>query len=401
MSTTSDDCSPIPLSVPCLQGREWDYVRECLDTGWVSSAGPFVERFEKQVAEYVGVKHAVAVVNGTSALHTALLCAGVRPDDEVLVPTLTFIAPANSIHYAGAHPVFIDAEPRHWQMDPNLVEQFLTRDCERIHGALRNRTTGRMVRAILPVHILGHPADMDPICELAQRFELQVIEDAAEGMGTRYNNRHVGQFGDIGCFSFNGNKIITTGGGGMIVTDDERLAARARHLSTVAKDDALEYIHGEVGYNYRMTNIAAALGCAQLEQLDQFVAAKRRTAETYQRILSEVDGVQVFAAAESAFCTYWLMTIAVSADVYGIDWRSLHARFAEQGIQTRPLWQPLHASGAHRKAQAILNGVADRLYDQCLSLPCSVDLPAAAIARVCTVIERQADEQPPTSVAAA
>jgi len=383
MSTMSEDSSTIPLSVPCLQGREWEYVRECLDTGWVSSVGPFVERFEQAVAEYVGAKHAVAVVNGTSALHIALLCSGVQPDDEVLVPTLTFIASANSIRYAGAHPVFIDAEPRHWQMDPNLIEHFLTRECERKGGVLRNRTSGRRVRAIMPVHVLGHPADMDPICDLAQRFELEVIEDAAEGMGTRYKRRHVGEFGRVGCFSFNGNKIMTTGGGGMLVTDDEQLAIRARHLTTTAKDNALEYIHGEVGYNYRLTNVAAAIGCAQLEQLDQFVLAKRRIATSYERELGNVDGVQLYSVADHAFCTYWLYTIAVSAEVYGTDRRGLHRRLAQQGIQTRPLWQPLHASGAHGASQAILNGVADQLYGRCLSLPCSIDLSEAGIARVC------------------
>ena len=401
MSTTSEESSPIPLSVPCLQGREWDYVRECLDTGWVSSAGRFVERFEDQVAEYVGVKHAIAVVNGTAALHAALLCAGVQADDEVLVSTLTFIASANSIRYANAHPVFVDAEATHWQMDPNLLEEFLTQKCERRNGVLCNRATGRTVRAIMPVHILGHPADMDSICDLARRFDLKVVEDAAEGMGTRYNNRHVGQFGDLACFSFNGNKIMTTGGGGMIVTNNESVAARARHLTTTAKDDAVEYIHGEVGYNYRMTNVAAAFGCAQLEQLDQFVASKRRTAEVYQRLLSKVDGIHLYTAADKAFCTYWLYTIAVEAKVCRVDRRGLRARLAQQGIQTRPLWQPLHASGAHCSSQAILSGVADRLYDQCLSLPCSVDLSDAAITRVCAAVARNAGDHRSTSVAAA
>src|SRR6476619_7426048 len=269
------EAGTIPLSVPELGGNEWLYVKECLDTNWVSSAGPFVDRFERMVAAVSGDRFAVATASGTAALHLALLVAGIESDDEVIVSSLTFVAPVNAIRYVGAWPVFIDAEPNHWQMDPQKVADFLTNQCIWANGQLRNKSTGRRVKAILPVHILGHPCDMDPIVQIARKFELVVIEDATEALGARYKSRPVGKPGDVACFSFNGNKIITTGGGGMIVTDNERWAEKAKYLSTQAKDDPIEYIHDEIGYNYRLTNIQAALGVAQIELLDKHIAAKR------------------------------------------------------------------------------------------------------------------------------
>ena len=269
----------IPLSVPCLAGNEWAYVKECLDTNWVSSVGAFVDRFEGMAAAALGVGHAVATMNGTAALHIALKLAGVEADDEVVVSDLTFIAPANVVRYLGAWPVFVDAEPRYWQMDPQKLRDFLRKECDFAGGTLKNRHTGRRVAALLPVHILGHPCDMDPILEEAGAFGLPVVEDATESLGVRYNGRPAGSFGRMACLSFNGNKILTTGGGGMLVTNDAELARRARHLTTQAKDDTVEYIHGEVGFNYRLTNVLAAIGVAQMEQLESHVADKRATAE--------------------------------------------------------------------------------------------------------------------------
>jgi perosamine synthetase len=376
----------IPLSVPSLKGNEWQYVKECLDTNWVSSAGPFVDRFERMVADYVGASHAVATINGTSALHVALLAAGVCPGDEVLVSTLTFIASANAIRYAGAHPVFIDAEPGHWQIDTNLVEEFCRDYFVRRNGTLVNRATGRRVSAILPVHILGHPVDMPALLELAARYDLPVIEDAAESLGTRYGRQHVGTEGTAGCFSFNGNKTITTGGGGMLVTNDQQLAGLARYLTTQAKVDPLEYVHGEVGYNYRLSNVSAAIGCAQMEQLDTAIADKRRIAARYQRDLSNVAGIRMFAADDDAFCTYWLSTVTVDEEEFGCDSRTLLARLQKRNIQTRPLWQPLHQSPAHRGSYSVLQGVADRLHAECLSLPSSAGLTAAQQDRVIQAI---------------
>ena len=252
----------IPNAVPHLAGNEWKYLKECLDTNWVSSVGPFVDRFEREVAAYVGVPHAVATVNGTAALHVALLAAGVRPNDEVLVPALTFIATANAVSYCGAQPVFLDSEEVSWGLDAGKLADFLSRECAVKDGQVINRATGRVVRAVLPVHLYGHPFDVDAVLEVAGRYPLTVVEDAAEALGARYRGRAVGCDGLVSCLSFNGNKIITTGGGGMVLTRDEKMAARVRQLTTQARTDAIEYIHEETGYNYRLTNLQAALGVA-------------------------------------------------------------------------------------------------------------------------------------------
>jgi perosamine synthetase len=364
----------IPLSVPEIRGKEWEYIKECLDTNWVSSVGPFVDRFERMLAERAGTRHAVACVNGTSALHIALLVAGIKPDDEVLTSALTFIAPANAIRYANAWPVLIDAEPDYWEMDPQRVVDFLDRECRWNSKSLINKTSGRKVSAIVPVHILGHPVDMDPILEAACKYDLKVIEDATESLGARYKDRRVGSLGDISCFSFNGNKIITTGGGGMLCTNDEMLAARAKYLTTQAKDDPVEYVHGEVGYNYRLTNILAALGCAQMEQLDGFIAAKRRLAARYTEAFAGVPGITPMREASWANSIFWLFTILVDEKLYGEDSRALLRRLARLKIQARPLWQPLHQSKVFAGAQVCGGEVASELNARALSLPCSVGL---------------------------
>ena len=366
-----------PLCVPEIRGNEWKYVKECLDTGWVSSVGSYVDRFEREVATKVGTRYAVATVSGTAALHIALLVAGVQPDDEVLVSTLTFIAPANAIRYVGAWPVFIDAEPDYWQMDPQKVTTFLEQECRWSNGRLHNRTTGRQVRAILPVHILGHPVDMDLILEVARNYGLVVIEDATESLGATYKGRMVGRLGDIACFSFNGNKIITTGGGGMIVTDNEAWARKAKYLTTQAKDDPVEFVHNEIGYNYRLTNIQAAIGCAQLEKLDEYIAIKRRIAKAYTDALTDIPGIAPPHEAAWAFSNFWLYTVLVDEAQYGVDSRGLLRRLEEHRIQARPLWQPAHASPAHRGAVETDCSTAEWLNRRALSLPCSVGLTPA------------------------
>ncbi len=372
----------VPLSVPELQGNEWTYVKQCLDTGWVSSAGGFVERFERSVADAVGAQHAVATVNGTAALHIALLVAGVEPGDEVLVSTLTFIAPANAIRYVGAWPVFVDAEPDYWQMDPAKALHFLERECEWRAGALHNRATDRRVRAVIPVHILGHPVDLDPLREACRKYGLAMIEDATESLGAEYRGRPVGHLGDIACFSFNGNKLITTGGGGMLVTDDAAVAQRARYLTTQAKDDPVEYVHGAVGYNYRLTNLQAALGVAQMERLGAHVAAKRRIAAAYDDALQAVPGITPMREALWAQSAWWMYTVLVDERAYGIDARELMRRLERDRIQTRPLWQPLHRSAPYVTAYATDCSVAERLNRLALSLPCSVGLTPADQERV-------------------
>lgn len=372
----------IPLSVPVLCGNEWNYIRECLDTGWVSSAGPFVQRFEDELASVLGARYAVATTTGTAALHVALRAIGVGPDDEVLVSALTFIAPANAVRYVGAWPVFMDADPYTWQMDPAKVVEFVERACVWANGQLHNRESHRRVRAILPVHILGHPVDLDPILEVAQKYDLFVVEDATESLGSRYKDRSVGLLGHIACFSFNGNKLITSGGGGMVVTQSEEMARKVRYLSTQAKDDPVEYIHREIGYNYRLTNLQASLGLAQLERLQQFVSAKRRIARLYQESLSGVVEVTPMNEASWARSTYWLYTVLVDPDRCVINSRSLIRKLAESRIQSRPLWQPLHRSPAHCEAQAYHVEVADQLYRDAVSLPSSVNLQEKDLCRV-------------------
>ena len=364
----------VPLSVPEIRGNEWEYVKECLDTGWVSSVGSYVERFERMVAAQAGTEYAVATVNGTSALHISLLVAGVRPDDEVLVSTLTFIAPVNAIRYAGAWPVFIDAEPTYWQMDPSRVLDFVEHQCEWSNGELRNRKTGRRVSAIIPVHILGHPVDIEPILTIARKYNLKVVEDSTEALGSTYRGKSPGSLGDVGCFSFNGNKIITTGGGGMIVTDREDWAKKAKYLTTQAKDDPIEYIHGEVGYNYRLVNVLAAIGCAQMEQLASYVEKKRAIAGRYQQALAGVPGLTPMKEASWAESTYWMYTVLVDPLAFGISSRQLLKTLESQKIQTRPLWQPIHLSPAHAVKGAASLPVAEHLADHALSLPCSVNL---------------------------
>jgi perosamine synthetase len=367
----------IPLATPNLAGRERDYLHECLDTNFVSSVGPFVERFEREVADFVGARFGVATSSGTAALHVALLLAGVEPGDEVLVSTMTFIAPANAIRYAGAHPVFMDAEPRFWQIDAAKVADFLAAECTRgIDGALRNRATGRRVKAILPVHVMGHPFDLDAIGALARQYDLAVIEDAAECLGASYHGRRIGPSRTAACLSFNGNKIITTGGGGMILTDDDAAARRAKHLTTQAKSHPIEYIHDEVGFNYRLTNLQAALGCAQLEQLPGFIERKRAIAARYAAALADLPGIALMPEAPWARSTFWLYTIRID------DPRAVLERLAARGIQSRMLWMPCHLNRAHEGSQAYRCDFAPSLYASALSLPSSTQLDEASQDRV-------------------
>ena len=371
---TKESAKGIPLCIPHISKKDRKYVKKCLKTGWVSSVGSYVDQFEQMIADYAGAKYGIATTSGTAALHVALQVAGVSHDDEVIVSDLTFIAPANAVRYCGAWPVFIDAEPQYWQMDPQRVQDFLKTGCTWSNGALTNKTTGRRVRAIMPVHILGHPVDMDPILELARKYELAVVEDATESLGATYKAQKVGHLGDIACFSFNGNKLITTGGGGMIVTDNAEWAERAKYLTTQAKDDEVEYVHESIGYNYRLTNVQAALGCAQLEQIPEFIEKKRSIASRYEAAFGSVGGLTPMPHASWAEAVFWLYTVLVDEDEYGEDSRSLMHRLAQHEIQARPLWQPLHRSPAHSGAQAIGGEVADRLNRMALSLPSSVGL---------------------------
>lgn len=372
----------IPLCVPHLAGNEWVYIKECLDTGWVSSVGSYVTRFEQEFAAAVGTRFAVACSNGTTALHTALMAAGVKPGDRVLVPTLTFIASANAISHAGAVPLFMDVDEKTWQLDPCSVERFLTDECETAGGQTVERVSGRRVAAIMPVHILGIPCDMAPLSSLAERHGLKVVEDATESLGATWNGRPIGSIGDCGVFSFNGNKLITTGGGGMLCTNIEALAKRAKHLTTTAKIEPVEFIHDEVGYNYRLVNVLAAMGVAQLEQLPTFLAKKAEIADWYDELLAGLP-VEPMPEPEYGVGAKWLYTIRMR----GRHWRPVCTFLEAAGIQTRPLWQCLHRSPAYSHLAPRDCPVADQLQRECLSLPCSVGLTRADAERVAAQLE--------------
>jgi perosamine synthetase len=378
----------IPLSVPHIAGNEWKYIKECLDTGWVSSVGKQVDRFEIELSRRVNCDYGVATTNGTSALHTALLVAGVRPDDEVLVSSFTFMAAVNAIHYCGGKPVLVDAEADFWQMDPALVVDFLHNECEIKSGETYNRSSGRRVKAILPVHLYGHPVDMELISECAQEFGLAVVEDACESLGATYKGKPVGSLGNMACFSFNGNKIITTGGGGMITTNNEEFAVRAKFLTNQAKDDPIEYMHNEVGYNYRMNNIEAALGVAQLEQLDSFIHRKKEIIANYRKALQGIKGINLFEHAEWAECTYWLANVLVDEIEFGGTARELMSHLQNNGIQSRPLWRPIHLQAPYISAQRLGGSVSEKLYQEGLSLPGSVGLQDSEIISVTNAIRK-------------
>tara|TARA_B100000315_G_scaffold257163_1_gene305089 strand:- start:595 stop:1761 length:1167 start_codon:yes stop_codon:yes gene_type:complete len=364
----------IPLSVPELGGNEWKYVKEGLDSGWVSSAGPFVTRFEVEVAQYVGSRHAVAMVNGTAALHIALQVIGVEPNDEILVSDLTFISPVNAIRYCQAHPVLMDVHPETWQMDSRKVAQFLDENCEIRGTQCFNQSTGRRVRAILPVHILGLACEIDRIVEIARRYHLYVVEDAAEGMGVRYRQQHVGTFGDVGVFSFNGNKIMTAGGGGMLVTDDVEKAERARYLSTQAKDDPIESVHNCIGYNYRLSSVQACIGVAQLEQLDTFIAKKRFIAKTYEEAFRNLPQVHVMPCSPETEPTWWLYTILLDEKMRLAERKTVIQKLHRRGVGARPLWHTIHNLRPYLDCYAYRIECSVMLYERAISLPSSVAL---------------------------
>jgi perosamine synthetase len=392
----SEPADFIPLSVPRIKGREWEYVKECLDSEWVSSAGRFVDEFEKAFATYVGARHAIACSSGSAALHTALLLAGVRRGDLVLVPTLTFIATANCIRYCDAEPVFVGCD-EYYNIDCGALRQFFESDCEQTADGLLCRKSGRRVAAILPVHVFGNAVDIEPLLDLATRHGVAVIEDATESVGTRYRvdsgsataSKHTGTLGVIGCFSFNGNKIITTGGGGMIVTDDERLARKAKYLTTQAKDDEVRFVHNEVGFNYRLTNVQAAIGLGQLEQMPAYLRRKTQIHQRYRDELEDVAGLKVGPLPPYAENNCWMVALQVAADAYGEDREQLLERLAASRIQTRPVWELCHRQKPYVRCQSV--GAltrAEALHEATLALPCSVGLTDSQQSRVIDELRR-------------
>lgn len=363
----------IPLSVPYITGNEWKYLKECLDTNWVSSAGPFVEKFEEKIAKYTGSKFAVSTINGTSALHIALKLSGIKEGEEVIVSDLTFVAPANAVRYLGAYPIFIDADEEYGQMDVEKLEEFLKKDCVLKKDGLYNKHTKRKIKAILPVHILGGICEMEAIIDLASKYDLKIVEDATEALGTKYKNKMAGTFGNIGVLSFNGNKIITTGAGGMIITDDKEIAGKARYLTTQAKDDPIEYIHNEIGYNYRMPNLLAAFGVAQLEKINEFIEKKRKIAKSYNEAFKEFNYIKTPKEAPNTYNTFWLYTIRIEKN-NKIDRFYLMKELEKKKIQTRPLWQPMHLLKIFKSCFSVDCKNAEEWKEKAISLPCSVAL---------------------------
>jgi len=377
----------IPLAVPALGGNAEAYLLECLATNFVSSVGPFVTRFEEAFAAAVGSGHAVACASGTAAIHLALRVLDVGRDDEVLVPTLTFVASANPIAYVGATPVLVDAEAATYNMDPALVADELDRRAR--HGL-------RQPKAIEVVHLLGHPADLTGLLEAAERHGVTVFEDASEALGAIYSSgphagRHVGSIGRVGCFSFNGNKLITTGGGGMLVTDDPALARRARHLSTQARLPGAAYDHDEVGYNYRLTNVAAAIGLAQLEQLPELLGARRANAAAYDAVIAGLERLRPAPRAPWADPSFWLYTAACAPDPAPGTRDRLLAHLNSRGIEARPIWTPLHRTRLWAEAPRIGGAVAERIFEVAFSLPSSSSLDEEQRGRVAAALA----EEPP------
>lgn len=378
----------VPLSVPSLGGNEWKYVKDCLDTEWVSSAGRYVGRLEEAVAGYVGVKHGVACVNGTAALQVSLRLSGVEPNDEVLVPTLTFIATVNAIAYNGASPVFMDAD-KYYNLDCEKTIDFISNKTELVVDrsqdqtnkvpCCRNKVTGCRVKAVVPVHVWGNAVFMDELVDVCRERNVEVIEDATEGLGTQYRNgkwtgRHVGSVGRLGCLSFNGNKMITSGGGGLILTNDSNLSEKARYLTTQAKDDPGKYIHHEIGFNYRLTNLQAALGLAQFEQLQGFLKRKKQVFEQYQTGLIDAVGVRLSETPEYSDNNHWMNVVEIEPEANWDSRDHLMLHLAKKRIETRPVWALNHLQTPYKKFQAYRIDRAMSLVEKGLCLPSSVGI---------------------------
>lgn len=366
--------TPIALHEPEFAGAEWSYVRDCLDTGWVSSVGKYVNEFESRLATFTGARHAVAVVNGTAALHAALLAADVRVGDEVLLPTLTFVATANAISYCRAIPHFLDSAEDRLGIDPAVLADYLETVAERTADGFRNRNTGRRLAAVVPVHVFGHPVDMPALLAVADKFALPVVEDAAESLGSWIGDRHVGTFGRMGVLSFNGNKIVTTGGGGAILTDDGELARRLKHLTTTAKvPHPWEFVHDEVGLNYRLPNINAALGCAQLERLPDMLARKRRLAEAYANAFVNRRDVSIVREPAGCRSNYWLNAVLLSEPAQSRRDAYLSAA-NDAGYQCRPVWRLMHRLPMYEACPRASLPIAERLEQSLINLPSSAKL---------------------------
>ena len=366
----------IYLSPPHLSGRELEYVHEAFASNWIAPLGPQVDAFERELAEVVGAGHAAALSSGTAAIHLALLLAGVGAGDEVLVSTLTFSASVNPIVYCGARPAFIDSEPASWNMDAGLLAETLD----------RRARAGRLPKAVVVVHLYGQSADLDPIVDACERHGVTLIEDAAEALGASYHGRAPGTFGRMGVFSFNGNKVITTSGGGMLVSDDAGLIARARKLATQARDPAPHYEHSEIGYNYRLSNVLAAIGRGQLESLEERVAARRRNAEWYARAFRDVPGITIQPEASWGTHARWLSCVTIDPAEFGADREHVRQALEAENIESRPVWKPMHLQPVFAGYESIGGDVAADLFERGLCLPSGSSLTAAEHERVVEIV---------------
>ena len=408
----------IALSVPNLKGNELKYITEAVETEWVSTAGPYVTKFEEELAKYVGTKRAVSCQSGTAGLHTSLMVLGVKPDDMVIVPTLTFIAAVNPVKYIGAEPVFMDCDDS-LCMDPDKLREFCEKECDFEGAKLIHKASGKQVSAIVVVHVFGNMADMEAIMDIAAEYKLKVLEDATEAIGTyytagKYAGKYAGTIGDMGVYSFNGNKIITTGGGGMIVSNNEDYLDHAKHLTTQAKADEANFIHDEIGYNYRMTNLQAALGLAQLEQLEDFIKVK---ADNYERYLKafgvyldsyktqdreglaagnvcagsdaehDTQGLSILPFREGIRTNHWFYSLYVDKP-YELTQRQLIDKLKSQKIQTRPIWGLIHEQKPYEGSLTYKIEVAKRYWEHIVNLPCSTNLTAEGVDRVVEAIRQ-------------
>ncbi|PIR26654.1 MAG: aminotransferase DegT [Deltaproteobacteria bacterium CG_4_10_14_0_2_um_filter_43_8] len=365
---------PVVLHEPKFSGNEWIYIKQCLDSTFVSSVGEFVDRFEADLSHYTGAKHAVAVMNGTAALHVALRLAGVQSGDEVLIPTLTFVATANAVVYSGGTPHFVESNERTLGVDPYVLREYLRKNTELRGKQCVNCRTGCVIRALVPMHTFGHPVDIEGILAVARDFYLTVVEDAAESLGSTVCGRHTGTFGLMGTLSFNGNKTITTGGGGAILTNDSALARRAKHLTTTAKLlHRWDFIHDEVGYNYRMPNINAALGCAQLEQLPDLLAAKRQLFQRYQAAFAGIPQLKIFSEPAGCCSNYWLQTMLLDKSV-AAQRDAILTSTNDEKIMTRPVWNLMHHLTPYRECPKMELPVAESLANRLINLPSSAHL---------------------------
>jgi len=362
------------LHEPEFLGNELSYLKECLDTGWVSTAGPFVPRFEAMLAERTGMAEAISITNGTAALHLSLLLAGVQRDEEVLMPSLTFIATANAAAYIGAVPHFVECTEDCLGIDVPKLAAHLAQIAVKRDGQWFNQQTGRRIAAVVCMHTFGHPVDLDPLADLCRDMGLPLVEDAAEALGSQYKGRHVGHHGFIAAFSFNGNKVVTTGGGGAIVTNDRDLARRARHLATTARTPhPWAFNHDEVGYNYRMPNLNAALGCAQLERLEGLIADKRRLAQRYTMLLGGIPGLSVVQEPGYSSSNYWLNAILLSPENAHLRDEILKTLIAN-GLTARPIWTPMHVLPMYATNPRMDLSVTDSLFARVINLPSSPHL---------------------------